>query len=82
MVLAASLSRKGCTGATWRRANVRCDLTAEPPAHDRLVSDHDPFEIVACLDCTGADGGPEFGTAGESAARANSALGPFGSGLL
>jgi hypothetical protein len=26
------------------------DLTAEPPAHCRLVSDHDLFETVAYLD--------------------------------
>ena len=31
---------------------VRIDLTTEPPAHCRLVSDHDLFEIVACLDFT------------------------------
>ncbi|MGO9004180.1 MAG: hypothetical protein ACLQIQ_17400 [Beijerinckiaceae bacterium] len=31
---------------------VRCDLTTDPPAHCRLVSDHDLFEIVAWLDCT------------------------------
>jgi hypothetical protein len=30
------------------------DLTAEPPAHVRLLSDHDLCEIVACLDCTPA----------------------------
>ena len=31
---------------------VRDDLTAEPPAHCRLVSDHDLFEIVVFVDCT------------------------------
>jgi hypothetical protein len=25
------------------------DLTAEPPAHDRLVSGHDPYQMVANL---------------------------------
>ena len=43
---------KGCAGATWRRVVVRDDLTTEPPAHCRLVSDHDLFKIVASLDCT------------------------------
>ena len=34
----------GCAGATWRRCHfVRNDLTAEPPAHCRLVSSHDLF---------------------------------------
>ena len=28
------------------------DLTAEPPAHCRLVSGHDPFETVALPHCT------------------------------
>ena len=49
---AAPSSREGRAGATWRRVIVRGDLTAEPPAHCRLVSDHDLFEIVVLLDCT------------------------------
>ena len=49
---AAPSSREGRAGATWRRVIVRSDLTAEPPAHCRLVSDHDLFEIVVLLDCT------------------------------
>ena len=39
---AGSTRSTGCTGATWRRVVVRDDLTAEPPAHCRLVSGHDP----------------------------------------
>jgi hypothetical protein len=31
---------------------VRGDLTTEPPAHIRLVSGHDLFEMVASSDCT------------------------------
>jgi hypothetical protein len=41
-----------CAGATWRLSVVRLRKTTEPPAHCRLVSDHDLFEIVALLDCT------------------------------
>ena len=41
-----------CAGATWRLSVVRLRETTEPPAHCRLVSDHDLFEIVASLDCT------------------------------
>jgi hypothetical protein len=33
---------------------VRGDLTTEPPAHCRLVSDHDLFEIVVISHCTAA----------------------------
>ena len=49
---AAPSSREGRAGATWRRVIVRSDLTAEPPAHCRLVSDHDLFEIVVFVNCT------------------------------
>src|SRR5258707_14959327 len=35
----------GCAGATWRRRRLCVmALTAEPPAHYRLVSDHDLSE--------------------------------------
>jgi len=50
---------------------VRGDLTTEPPAHCRLVSDHDLFEIVVISNCTaansatavvaGGDGSPTYG---------------------
>jgi hypothetical protein len=45
-------SREGAPGLHGAVVIVRDDLTAEPPAHCRLVSDHDLFEIVAYLDCT------------------------------
>ena len=45
-------SREGAPGLHGVVVIVRDDLTAEPPAHCRLVSDHDLFEIVALLDCT------------------------------
>jgi len=42
-----------CAGATWRRGrSAVMTLTAEPPAHCRLVSGHDLCEMVAWLDCT------------------------------
>jgi hypothetical protein len=44
--------RLGLHGAV---AIVRDGLAAEPPAHCRLVSDHDRFEIVAWKDCTVVD---------------------------
>lgn len=47
---------------------VRGDLTAEPPAHCRLVSDHDLFEIVALLDCT-APAVQKAGSEGRTIAR-------------
>ena len=40
---------EGCAEATWRRVIVRDDETTEPPAHCRLVSSHDLFEMVASL---------------------------------
>jgi hypothetical protein len=41
---AGSTRSIGYAGATWRRRHfVRNDLTAEPPAHCRLVSSHDLF---------------------------------------
>jgi hypothetical protein len=43
---------KGAPGLHGVLVIVRGDLTAEPPAHCRLVSDHDLFEIVVLLDCT------------------------------
>jgi hypothetical protein len=53
LVRAAPLFHRGCTRATWRRRHrALYDLTTEPPAHIRLVSGHDLFEIVALLDCT------------------------------
>jgi hypothetical protein len=48
---------------------VRDDLTAEPPAHCRLVPGHDPFGMVASLDCTvrlRGDGGESWGESGAS----------------
>ena len=62
---AAPSSREGRAGATWRRVIVRCDLTAEPPAHCRLVSDHDLFEIVVLLDCTAIPPSQFFCSAGD-----------------
>jgi hypothetical protein len=53
MVRAApSFPWEGAPGLHGVVVIVRIDLTAEPPAHCRLVSDHDLFEIVACFDCT------------------------------
>jgi hypothetical protein len=65
LVLAAPLVSLGRAGATWRRShNVRRDRTTEPPAHYRLVSGHDLFEIVAFSDCTAShhrsSGGPRW----------------------
>ena len=40
-------SREGAPGLHGVVVIVRDDLTAEPPAHCRLVSGHDPFEMVA-----------------------------------
>ena len=51
-VMRAAPFPTGCAGATWRLSVVRLRETTEPPAHCRLVSDHDHFEIVALLDCT------------------------------
>jgi hypothetical protein len=39
-------SREGAPGLHGVVVIVRDDLTTEPPAHCRLVSDHDLFEIV------------------------------------
>jgi hypothetical protein len=37
----------------WQRPpSVRARRGSEPPAHCRLVSDHDLFETVAVLNCT------------------------------
>ena len=52
MVLAAPCFRQGAPGLHGVVVIVRDDLTTEPPAHFRLVSDHDLFEIVVCLDYT------------------------------
>jgi hypothetical protein len=51
-VMRAAPFPAGCAGATWRLSVVCLRKTTEPPAHCRLVSDHDLFEIVALLDCT------------------------------
>jgi hypothetical protein len=53
VVLAAPCFPGGCAGATWRRRHLCVvTLTAEPPAHCRLVSDHDLCEIVVCINFT------------------------------
>jgi len=52
MVLAAPCFLQGAPGLHGVAVIVRDDLTTEPPAHFRLVSDHAPFEIVASFDCT------------------------------
>jgi hypothetical protein len=46
MVLAAPCFLQGAPGLHGVVVVVRGDLTAEPPAHCRLVSDHGLFEIV------------------------------------
>src|SRR5438094_2426161 len=62
---AGSSRSMGSTEATWRRR--RCALmalAAEPPAHCRLASGHDLFEMVAYSDCTAAttvDGASRMG---------------------
>ena len=45
----------GAPGLPGRRVVVRDDVTAEPPAHCRLVSGHDLFEMVAWSDCTASN---------------------------
>ena len=52
LVLAAPSFREGTPGLHGVVVAVRGDWTAEPPAHCRLVSDHDLFEIVVVLNCT------------------------------
>ena len=47
-------SREGAPGLHGVIVIVRRDQTTEPPAHYRLVSGHDPFEMVALSDCTAA----------------------------
>src|SRR5438067_8659520 len=43
----------GSAGATWRRCHCAFMAeAAEPPAHCRLVSGHDPFKMVAWFDCS------------------------------
>src|SRR5712692_3386501 len=42
----------GAPGLPGCRVVVRDDLTTEPPAHCRLVSGHDLFEIEAWSDCS------------------------------
>jgi hypothetical protein len=37
--------------APWAIVRV-WPLATEPPAHCRLASGHDPFQDVACADCT------------------------------
>ena len=51
------ISREGAPGLHGVVVAVRGDLTAEPPAHCRLVSDHDLFEIVVISNCTAANSG-------------------------
>jgi hypothetical protein len=45
-------SREGAPGLHGVTVIVRRDQTTEPPAHYRLVSGHDLFEMVALSDCT------------------------------
>ena len=52
LVLAAPSFREGAPGLHGVVVAVRGDWTAEPPAHCRLVSDHDLFETVVVLNCT------------------------------
>ena len=47
---AAPYSLKGAPGLFGVAAIVRDDATAEPPAHCRLVSGHDPKGMVAFMD--------------------------------
>ena len=56
---AGSTFPRGAPGLHGVIVNVRFDLTTEPPAHCRLVSGHDLFEMVASLNCT-----PALGCAG------------------
>jgi hypothetical protein len=49
LVLAAPFFREGAPGLHGVVVAVRGDWTAEPPAHCRLVSDHDLFETVVVL---------------------------------
>src|ERR1700689_363781 len=66
MVLAAPSFREGAPGLHGVVVIVRGDLTAEPPAHCRLVSDHDLFEIVVLLDCTARPRGVGVERGGEA----------------
>ncbi len=52
VVRAAPSSLEGAPGLRGVASLVRGDLTTEPPAHCRLVSGHDLFEIGASSDCT------------------------------
>src|ERR1700733_12385920 len=52
LVLAAPSFREGAPGLHGVVVIVRGDWTAEPPAHCRLVSDHDLFGIVVISNCS------------------------------
>ena len=45
----------GAPGLHGAVAIVRDGLAAEPPAHCRLASDRDLFEIVVIIDCNRGD---------------------------
>src|ERR1035441_4009936 len=69
-VMRAAPFPTGCAGATWLLSVVRLRETTDPPAHCRLVSDHDLFEIVASLDCTvSMTGRPDRGGESDAAVR-------------
>ena len=51
---------EGAPGLHGVAVIVRGDATAEPSAHDRLVSGHDPKEMVAYGNYTVPSGAREF----------------------